>query len=135
MNMWEAERNHALEAQCFQPACIAGKHFGKPSSELPRLAAWKAALPGRPFSAGPTAHTLSQVAKAVAGGIDRPDDVVQRIHQAARQLGNQYERFCDTQVLAEPLMDHFTQHGNLREARPDVVVQVSGNARPHAFEF
>src|SRR5207247_1978728 len=44
---------HVLGAQCFQPACIAGKHFGKPSSELLRLAAWKDCAPRPPFHRRP----------------------------------------------------------------------------------
>jgi hypothetical protein len=37
--------------------------------------------------------------------------------------------------MTNPPADHLTQNGNLRQARADVIVQVSSNADTDAFQF
>lgn len=81
-------------------------------------------------------HSLDQISEAVASGVDGPHYVAHRIHQLARSAGDRGEWFrrrgrARTQVMTSD----FTEDGNLRKARADVVVQIRGYASTHSFEL
>src|SRR5439155_23800388 len=68
-------------------------------------------------------HPLGQVAYAVAPRVGSPDDIAHRIHQLPRYLRNLIElavRPGSSGGKSTP--GELAQNGDMREARPDVVV-------------
>ncbi len=89
---------------------------------------------GRKHIAGKLAHPLLQIVELVLGWIDGPYDVTHGIHQFPGDAGDPGQRLIDFGgSLADPPANHLAQDGHLREAGPDVVMQVGGNTSADAL--
>src|SRR5919204_1823292 len=84
--------------------------------------------------AGEPAHPLREVAQVVTPGVHRPDDVAHRVDRAAGDRGDHGEPLGHLRVgLPRLLAQHLAQARDQREVRPDVVVQVRGDACAYAL--
>src|SRR6516225_4838805 len=101
---------------------------------------WSLKLPGNASGFKEVGHRLpdarQKAGEIISPRIDRPHDIAQRISEPSghrRHLAGHGKGF---RIGAANLLLHgFTQESHAREARPDVVMQVRGNARAHALEF
>ena len=82
---------------------------------------------------GVAAHSSRQIQKRIVFGRDRPDNIVHRSHRFAGDVGNRSQKIAV--AVLRFLFRNFTQKGNARQIRADVVVQIGGDARPHFFHF
>ena len=84
---------------------------------------------------GVLAQTPADAREIVAPRVDGPDDVAERIDEAAGAVGDVHEAPC--RLMAErgrfPTR-HFALDGDARQAAADVVVQIGGDAHAHALE-
>ena len=74
------------------------------------------------------AHSLGQIRKMVFRRVDRPDDIRHRFDELVRNVRNAGQRFGRAVAFALRLRD-FREHGDLRQTRADVVVQIGRDAR------
>src|SRR5882724_8732549 len=83
---------------------------------------------------GVLADVVDEAFEGVVGGIDGPDDFVERTGDFAGGLGNLAGVVAD--VGGGVLVDfhHFTEHGDLGEAGAELIVDVAGDAGAFLFE-
>ena len=80
------------------------------------------------------AGIVDEAVQRVVGGVDRPDDFVQRTGRFPRGLGNLPCVRLDLHRRFLVGFGHFAQQRHLREVRAELVVKVAGDAGAFLFQ-